>query len=101
MKLMSARSSCAPAPISTAKREPAIFVARSKSMMPSSVPSSQCAFGSKSKTRGSPHVRTTDISARRSSRPARCRAECSGWSRAAGALMLDGIELDFHLLDAL
>ena len=52
MKLISARSSCAPAPIRNAKRVPEIFVARSKSMMPSSGPRSQCAFGSKSKAFG-------------------------------------------------
>ena len=35
---MSARSSRAPAPLSTENRAPAIFVARSKSMMPSAGP---------------------------------------------------------------
>ena len=60
---MSARSICAPAPINTAKRAPEILVARSKSMMPSCGPRSQCALGSKSMGRGSPHVRTTALSA--------------------------------------
>ena len=42
MKLISARASRAPAPISTEKRAPDIFVARSKSRMPSAGPISQC-----------------------------------------------------------
>ena len=45
MKLISARASRAPAPTSTVKRAPAIFVPRSKSMMPSAGPRSQCACG--------------------------------------------------------
>src|SRR5687767_13138624 len=63
MKLIKARSSCAPAPISTAKRAPEILVARSKSITPSCGPRSQCALGSKSNLRASPHVRTTTLSA--------------------------------------
>ena len=54
MKLISARSSRAPAPISTEKRAPDIFAARSKSRIPSAAPMSQCGFGSKSNARGSP-----------------------------------------------
>ena len=42
MKLIRARSSRAPAPISTEKRAPDIFAARSKSRMPSAAPMSQC-----------------------------------------------------------
>ena len=101
MKLMSARSSCAPAPIRTAKRAPAILVARSKSMMPSCGPRSQCAFGSKSNARGSPHVRTTTLSA--ATRPTGTLS-CGRFgivAEQAPALLLDGIELDVHLLDAL
>ena len=63
MKLISARSSRAPAPISTANRAPDILVARSKSMMPSAGPRSQCGFGAKSKARGSPCRRTSTLSA--------------------------------------
>ena len=48
MKSMSARASRAPAPSSMANRDRAIFVARSKSRMPSAGPRSQCAFGAKS-----------------------------------------------------
>ena len=48
---MSARASRAPAPISTENRAPDMRAARSKSRMPSAVPSSQCGFGSKSNTR--------------------------------------------------
>ena len=42
---------------------PDIRAARSKSRMPSAAPSSECAFGSKSNCRGSPHRRTTTLSA--------------------------------------
>src|SRR5438067_2005927 len=45
MKLINARARRAPAPTSTVKRAPAIFVPRSKSMMPSAGPRSQCACG--------------------------------------------------------
>ena len=54
MKLMSARASRAPAPISTEKRAPAIFVPRSKSMIPSAGPRSQCGCAVKSNWRGVP-----------------------------------------------
>ncbi len=62
MKLISARASRAPAPISTENLVPDIFVARSKSRIPSAGPRSQCAFGSKSKVRGSPCRRTSTFS---------------------------------------
>ena len=63
MKLISARDSRAPAPLNTEKRAPAIFVARSKSRMPSAGPRSQCGCGSKSNARGSPWRRTSTLSA--------------------------------------
>jgi len=63
MKSMSARASRAPAPTRTEKRDPAIFTARSKSMMPSAGPRSQCARGSKGNDGGSPQRRTSRFSA--------------------------------------
>ena len=63
MKLISARSSRAPAPLSTANRAPDIRAARSKSRMPSAWPISQCGFGSKSNVGGMPHRRTSWLSA--------------------------------------
>ncbi len=60
MKLISARSSCAPAPISTAKRAPEIFAARSKSR-PRAAPISSCSFGVKANCRFSPHSRTSAL----------------------------------------
>src|SRR6266550_704145 len=62
MKLMSARDSRAPAPLNTVKRAPAILVPRSKSMMPSAGPRSQCGIGMKSNARGSPWRRTSTFS---------------------------------------
>ena len=63
MKLMSARSRRAPRPPSRMKRLRASFTARSKSMMPSSGPRSQCGFilsmPSAAKSRGVPQRRTS------------------------------------------
>ena len=60
MNWMSARLRREPAPLSTVKREPVIFAARSKSRIPSAGPRSQCASGGKSNRAGSPHFfRTT------------------------------------------
>ena len=63
MKLMSARSSRAPAPSSTANRAPDIRAARSKSRMPSAVPTSQCGLGVNANAGGAPHRRTSTLSA--------------------------------------
>ena len=63
MKLMSARPSLAPAPISTENRAPAIRVDRSKSRIPRSGPRSQCALTWKSNVGGSPTRRTSWLSA--------------------------------------
>ena len=63
MKSVSARDNRAPAPRSSANLAPDIFVARSNSRMPRAGPRSQCARGSKSNVVGSPHVRTTTLSA--------------------------------------
>ena len=102
MKLMSARASCAPAPISTVNRAPAIFVPRSKSMMPSAGPRSQCACGSKSNARGVPDATHLDVVVGALARPARSRAACSGCG-AAGRVrsLLDRLELRVELLDLL
>ena len=65
MKLMRARSRRAPRPPSRMKRLAASFTARSKSMMPSSGPRSQCGFISKpsaAKSRGVPQRRTSGLS---------------------------------------
>ncbi len=56
---MSARERSDAPPLSTVKREPVIFAARSKSRMPSAGPRSQWACGGKSNFVGSPHVFTT------------------------------------------
>ena len=61
MKFISARFSFAPAPERIEKRVPVIFVARSKSRMPSASPMSQCAFGVKLKDGFSPQVRSTRL----------------------------------------
>src|SRR4030067_351341 len=58
MKPISARSSLAPRPVKSRKPEPEIFGARSKSSRPRRVAISQWGRGSKSKSRGSPPVRT-------------------------------------------
>ena len=63
IKLISARSSRAPAPMYTANRAPLSLAARSRSRMPSASPISQCGFGSKSNVRFSPHVFTVTLSA--------------------------------------
>ena len=59
MKLISARASRAPAPTSTENRAPAILVPRSKSMMPSAGPRSQCACGVKAERRAACRARRT------------------------------------------
>ncbi len=101
MKLISARSRRAPAPLSTANRAPEIFVARSKSMMPSAVPRSQCAFGSKSNARGSPWRRASAI-VRRGLPDRHAVVRQVGQRQQRGiALVLDGVELDAELLDLL
>ena len=53
---MSARSSRAPFPTYTGNPAPVIFVPRAKSMIFSFSISSQCGFGAKSITGGSPQV---------------------------------------------
>ncbi len=63
MKLISARASRAPAPSRTENRAPDIRVARSKSMMPSAGPSSQCGLGAKSNAGGVPQVLISWLSA--------------------------------------
>ena len=60
---MSARASRAPAPSSTENRAPDIRAARSKSRMPSAVPSSQCGFGVKSNAGGVPQRLISTLSA--------------------------------------
>ena len=82
---MSARSSCAPAPIRTAKRAPEILVARSKSMMPSSGPRSQCALGSKSKAASLAPGAHDRCCPRRTAPTARWRAAGSAASRESTA----------------
>ena len=62
MKLITERSSRAPIPLYTVNRVPAILAALSKSRMSRSWPTSQWAFFSKSKSRGSPHFRTSTFS---------------------------------------
>jgi hypothetical protein len=62
MKWMSDRSSRAAAPMSTVKRDPESFAARSKSRMPSATPRSQCAFGANARLGFSPQWRTTLLS---------------------------------------
>ena len=74
MKLISARASRAPAPVSTANRAPASLAARSKSSMPSAGPISQCGRGAKSKPGGAPCRRTSTLSASERFRRARSRA---------------------------
>ena len=61
MKLISARSRRAPAPMYTANRAPLNFVARSRSSIPSCSPTSQCGLGSKLYFFGSPQVLTTSL----------------------------------------
>ncbi len=58
-----ARSRRAPRPLYTAKREPAIFIAASKSRIPAPSPSSQWALGLKSNCGGAPQRRTSTLSA--------------------------------------
>jgi hypothetical protein len=101
MKLMSARSSLAPGPLSTVKRAPEIFVPRSKSMMPSAGPRSQCAWGSKSKRRGSPTVRTTGLSALLVPTGTDSCGRFGQHEQPLLALMLDRVELHAELLDLL
>ncbi len=74
MKLMSARSSSAPAPFDRQKRPPVILTARSKSRMSSAAPMSTWSLTGKEKARGVPHVRTTGLS----SSPAPSGTEGSG-----------------------
>ena len=101
MKLISARASRAPAPISTENLVPDIFVARSKSRIPSAGPRSQCAFGSKSKVRGSPCRRTSTLSAALApTRHAGVR-DVRQRHHQRRALRLDLIGLDLDLTDAL
>ncbi len=59
MKLTSARSSRAPAPFRIAKRAAAIFVARSRSRMPSAAPRSTWSSGSKENSGRVPQRRTS------------------------------------------
>ena len=102
MKLISARSSCAPAPISIAKRAPEIFVARSKSRMPSAGPRSQCGLRRRSRTRrGSPHVRTTTLSAALLPVGHALVRQVGNVASKRAALLFDGVELDLELLDLL
>ncbi len=56
---MRARSSRAPAPFRIAKRDAAIFVARSRSSMPSAVPRSTWSFGSNLNSGALPQRRTS------------------------------------------
>ena len=74
MKLISARASRAPAPISTENRAAAILVPRSKSMMPSAGPRSQCACGVNVERRAACRGGALRRCRRRSCRPARSRA---------------------------
>ena len=70
-------------------------------MMPSAGPRSQCGFGSKSNTRGSPWRRTSWLSARRlPDRNARVRQVRQHQERPR-PLVLDGVELHPQLLDLL
>ena len=78
MKLISARARRAPAPTSTENRAPAIFVPRSKSMMPSAGPRSQCACGVEIERRAAFRADALRRCRRCSSRPARSRAADSG-----------------------
>ena len=94
MKLISARSSCAPGAHEHGEACAGDLVARSKSRMPSAGPRSQCAFGSKSNWRGSPHVRTTALSAALCPDRHALVRQIRESSAERVALMLDGIELD-------
>src|SRR2546425_2198236 len=59
IQAISARAKRAPAPFRTMKRPPESLVPRSKSMMSSASPISQCGLGWKSNETGSPDCRTT------------------------------------------
>ena len=78
MKLMSARDSARPAPLSTENRAPAIRAARSKSRMPSAAPRSQCGFGSKSNVLAARRGAALPGCPRRSCRPAPTRVRQVG-----------------------
>ena len=77
----------------TENRAPAIFVARSKSMMPSAGPRSQCAFGSKSNARGSPWRRTSTLSAALLPTGTLACGRFGSVSSSCVALLLDRVEL--------
>ena len=77
MKEASARSSRASAPVSTTKRAPDSFAARSKSIIPSASPSSKCSFGGNSKDARFAPAAQLDVR-RFGGRPARPRPEDSG-----------------------
>ena len=90
-----------PAPISTENRAPAIFVPRSKSMMPSAGPRSQCACGVKSNVRGVPCRRTSTLSALLFPAGTLSCGRFGNRQQAAIAPLLDRLELDAQLLDLL
>ena len=98
---MSARSSWAPAPISTAKRARAILVARSKSMMPSFGPRSQCASGLEVEgprlTPGADH----DVVGGALSDRHRGVRDVGQPGHQPVALVLDALQFDLELLDLL
>ena len=101
MKLMSARASRAPAPLSTENRAPAMRAARSKSRMPSAAPRSQCGFGTKSnrpRLAAAPHFDV--VGGGRAVRHARVRQIGQHQQRLI-ALVLDGIDLNAELPDLL
>ena len=101
MKSISPRIRRAPAPNRTANRALATLAARSKSRTFSAGPRSQCGFGSKSKTRGSPHRRTSRLPAGDDpDRHARMREVRHG-EQPGAPLLLDGVHLDLELFDLL
>ncbi len=101
MKLMSARERRAPAPLSTEKRAPDIRVARSKSMMPSAGPRSQCACGLEvERPRIAVPAHLHVVRRARPHRHARVR-EVGQREQRLVPLVLDRVELHAELLDLL